>query len=196
MTIGVGFLCTDGVVLCADRQITGAAGYKFEESKIFWSGGEPFALIFSYAGDPDAANVMFHRTATALREGTTKPKTLLQNKLQAVVEEIFDDKTATGLETLVGIVLEHSPPILFKTKNKKVVEGFAECIGSGDGSALRYLCNFLLKGHTDVKQAQILGSYIVSVANRYVDGCSGGPDVMILNENGTVQEISGGIVPN
>lgn len=195
VTIGVGFSCSDGVVLCADRQITGE-GYKFEESKIFSiQRNDYYTFIFSYAGDPDAARVMFEKTRDGMREITSSNDMSVKDRVKRALEQIFTDKSTKGLQTLIGVVSggEH---FLIKTKEKMVVEGFTEYIGAGDSSALRYLCGFLLHHHLTVSEALIFGSYIVSVAGRYVEFCSEGCDHATLYTVGGLVRGSGGPWPN
>src|ERR1039457_3949948 len=53
MTIAIGFSCQDGIVLCADRQVTFEGYHKYSESKIYCitviEGHR--TILFSYSGD-------------------------------------------------------------------------------------------------------------------------------------------------
>lgn len=196
MTIGLGFLCRDGIVLCADRQITGLAGYKFEECKLFYCINDWGTMVFGYAGDPEAAKVMFDKINDNLQLliGKSKARTS-GRKIRGALETIFNSRNSKGLETLVGIRLEHGTLHMFRTSGKKVRDGITESIGGGDGSALQYVCHIVLGPSLGLHEAEVMGSYIVSVANRYVEGCSGGPDVTSVHADGSVTE-SSSIMPN
>lgn len=192
VTIGVGFLCTDGIVLCADRQITDSGGFKYEERKIFRSLTKEFSLIYSYAGQPDTAKVLFQRLRDALKKCDFP-----QDDVRSCVEDIFKDRMSKEVKTLIGIRVKDVGGYFFRTSKTRVVDGeVAEHIGVGDSSAVRYLCDFLLRSQPSIHDAQIIGSYIVSVANKYVEFCSGGPDITTLWFKGTLQEGSGGVYPN
>ena len=52
MTIGVGFLCDDGVVLCADNQITWQNQHKYYECKIYPHLTSDWAAYITFAGNP------------------------------------------------------------------------------------------------------------------------------------------------
>ena len=78
----------------------------------------------------------------------------------------------------------------------KVVQGYSEYIGSGDSSAIRHLSDFLPRDNYTVDEASVLASYLVSVANRYIDGCSGGPDICVLNMQGQISHGTGGVFPD
>jgi len=194
MTVGIGFSCRDGVAIFADRQITSQGAFKYDERKIFSSQGQECNFIFPDAENPDGAQVMFRKAREGLKDRLSKavgdfPK----DRARAVLEEVFFDHNTEGLQTLIGIHLKHTPPFLFRTQEAKVVDGYVEQIGLGDSSALRYLTNFLEQEDNTVAEASVLGSYIVSVANRYVDGCSGGPDTAIIYADGSVSEGTGGV---
>ena len=194
MTIGVGFLCPDGVVLCADRQMTGQ-GYKFQESKIFSIQRRDYSFIFSYAGDPDAARMMFERTRDTMRRVTVGDNESMKDAIKRTLEKTFTDKQTKGLHTLIGIRTKEEH-FLLKTKGNRVVEGFTEYIGFGDSSALRYLCDFLLEQQLPACKALVLGSYIVSVAGRYVEYCGEDSNHATLYADGQLVRGSGGPWPN
>ena len=63
VTIAVGILCSDGIALCADRQITDAAGLKYERNKILHKEIMPdhASLALTYSGNPDSAETLFDR---------------------------------------------------------------------------------------------------------------------------------------
>jgi hypothetical protein len=119
---------------------------KFEDSKIFRADWDQMNMIFSYAGDPDAARVMFRNICRQLWQEILKGACRELSQAEAArsaLETIFRDRDSKGLQTLIGLKFHPFNYYLFKTSNKKVVEGFTEYIGGGDGSALRYLCDFL-----------------------------------------------------
>src|SRR5271167_4782076 len=52
VTIGVGFLCSNGIVLCADNQITWPQFHKYYECKIYPHSTPEWATVFTFAGNP------------------------------------------------------------------------------------------------------------------------------------------------
>jgi hypothetical protein len=205
VTIALGFLCPDGIVLCSDRQMTdSAAGLKYQKCKLAWitglfAPGIQLSLVSAYAGDPEAVKIM--RTEIRERLGAEIAKSRLVGfqapKARKALEKIFNNKHAKHLQMLIGIRFQSGEMCLFKTLGKKVVEARTEHIGSGDSSALRYLVDLLLPPFIpSIHQAQILGAYLVSVANEYVDGCSGGPDFYTIAANGVTGDSGGGVFPH
>lgn len=203
MTIALGFLCPDGIVLCSDRQMTVEGGLKYQKRKIsymtgMFPGGVSFALMSAYAGDPEAANIMGTEIREQLGEEIAKSKLIgfQAPKARKGLEKIFSSKHAKNLQMLIGIRFHSGEACLFKTSGKKVVDARVEYIGTGDSSALRYLADCLLPSFIQsVSEAQVLGAYLVAVANRYVDGCSGGPDLTIAKD-GLIGDTHRGVFTN
>jgi hypothetical protein len=187
----------DGVVLCSDRQITSSAGHKYEERKILSHWTPEYRIVLSYAGFPDAARMVFRKLTDEARERLPTEKGRFEHdKFRTILEIVFDDKQTKDLETLIAYKFRHHPAFLFKTWEATVTDGLYEYIGCGDSSAIRYLTDFLLPGNLKVREAEVFASYIVSVASRYVDGVSGGPDRASIQDDGTQGEASGGVYPN
>jgi hypothetical protein len=197
VTIGIGFHCHDGIVLCADRQFTSKEGrFKYQGGKLGSSQGESLRLIFTYAGDPDQATVMFGKVRNHLESkihepSEESPRDVIRNAL----EEIYFDPQSEGLETLLGIRWKHFGPHLFRTVGTTVVSGLSEYVGYGDSSVLRYLSEVLPLTHLTVNEATALGTYMVFVASRFIDQCGGEGDHVVLHRDGAVVE-GRGIYPN
>jgi len=177
-----------------------AAGLKYQKCKL-WSmtgmfAGIHFSLASAYAGDPEAVKIM--RTEIRERLGGEIAKSKLTGfqapKARKALEQIFNTRPAKNLQMLLGIRFRSGEMCLFKTSGKKVVDARTEYIGTGDSSALRYLADFVLPSYIEsVSQAHVLGAYLVSVANEYVDGCSGGPDFRTIFANGMTNDSAGGV---
>jgi len=199
MTIGVGFQCQNGVVLGADTQFTSPSGFKYSGQKIWSAELGECRFIYTFCGSPDTAEIMFRK----LREGLEKVKEIpagqfSKNVLRSKIEEIFYDERAQeqGFQTLIGASFGHHQPSLYRTNETKVVDGFVEHIGLGDSSVLRYLTDFLPPEACTIAEVYVLASYYVSVANRYVDGCSGGPAISVLDMTGIEHSGRGGPLPD
>src|SRR5271165_1553360 len=71
VTIGIGFLCSDGIVLCADNQITWPGSHKHHKSKIYHhDSSAEWKAVFTFAGNPDlmeSFNGKFRDTMTIMR---------------------------------------------------------------------------------------------------------------------------------
>lgn len=190
MSVAVGLGDMGMMVLCADRQMTDAqAGLKFEGCKIrgYASTGDqkPHNIAFAYCGDPEIAGTLFDSLvegiASAMEDASDcdvfEAEYFRQHLLQ-----VFKSKDAKGMMTLIALQTVHRC-FLFKTKADQVVIGGRECIGGGDSSVLRYIADVVSRTemHT-VETALPFAVYLVSLANRYVDGCGFGVDAVVLQE--------------
>jgi hypothetical protein len=187
MTIAIGMKCSDGVVFCADRQITDATGLKYERDKILCreeSGREmATSLMLTYAGNPNSAATMFDRVWEQVHKlGPTHGRRVLGG--------VFKCKHSRGLKTLLAVSVNGTAPVMFRTESEVVYEADTEYIGAGDSSVVRYLSKLFLdeKKRPSLVQAKFIGCLLVSAANRFVDGCSGGPDVALINNWGRVEQ--------
>jgi hypothetical protein len=81
---------------------------------------------------------------------------------------------------------------LHRSYGQIVAEGHSEIIGVGDSSVLRYATDLLVHPLSTVAEAQVIGSYMVRLANRYIDGCGGGPDIAALLNDGKVLDGNAG----
>jgi len=193
VTIGVGFECRDGVVLCADEQITWPGSHKHYENKIYlhrWSG---CTVAFTFAGDPDLMRSFDGKFEAAMKNQAV-PHT--GEKIQALVEWLLDsmsilDTEPLSLLMLCGIVIPDAEMRLIKTRGKIVSriseETGYEFVGSGECSLLRYLVNLLVKrqsGEFIERHACTLGAFLVCRAVAFADDCGGDTDILVLHPDG------------
>lgn len=184
MTIAVGIQCLDGIAFCADRQITDTSGLKYDRNKILHKEEMPdhAALMLTYAGNPNSAETMFNRLWEARSE-------LAYEKAEKIIKKIFNCKYSKRLKTIIAASRSGGYPRMFRTENEQVYDASAEYIGAGDSSVVRYLSSLFVEGKNrpPLLKAKLFAFILVSAANRNVDGCSGGPDVVTMNRWGHVE---------
>lgn len=184
--MAVGFLCKDGIVIGADRQVTGQ-NYTFPECKLStvnWKNGRG---IMAYSGNHDTyrdlepeIHARFNRSVTIGRE---EVKPLLKDALSAVLrkkEEFY---------TLFGFMVEGEfQSLLQSIKTDRVVDvDECEVIGYGDSPLARFLLGTFkdVPHGVSVHQARIYAVYFISQAKKY-DGqfVGGGIDVYSVDKSG------------
>jgi 20S proteasome alpha/beta subunit len=191
VTIALGMKCLDGVLVAADRQITKEGGLKYQQDKILLGGTIvskfPMDFALAYAGSPDLAKNLVGKvaeaTVRACNEGVFTP-----TLVQSAIEDVLTAKDTKGLETLIIFGGPNISPFMLRTRETRVVFGKMEYIGAGDSSVLRYLAD-LIKFPLPLDRAKILGAYLISAANRYIDGCGFGPDVAFIGTDGEVKRV-------
>jgi hypothetical protein len=199
VTIGIGFECRDGIVLCADTQLTWPQYHKYYERKIYphLSDSMDYTIAFTFAGNPDLMKSFNGKFADALK---LLKAPFTADKIQALVETVLDlmdvvDGDESGLFMLCGIVIPDKEMRLIKTSRKIVsrVDEYVgyDYVGAGDSSVLRFLGELLAHQPGDQfieRHATVLGSYLVSRAIAYVDGCGGDTDIFVLHSYGTLED--------
>lgn len=194
MTVGVGFQCLDGVVLAADRQITKEGGLKYEEQKIFRGLYDNVECASTYAGDPGMAKTLFEDIFKSIRWTFGRPKredVLITDVFKRTIEEILKKRQNDSVELLITFRAKTTgiSPFLFRVQGLTVVKSERDYIGVGDSSVLRYIGELLMGSELSVKQAKIAGIYMVSLANRFIDGCKG-TDILVMPASGEMKLLS------
>jgi hypothetical protein len=195
VTVGVGFLCDNGVVLCADTQITWPQNHKYYESKIYPHRTAHWTMVNTFSGDPSLAksfNAKFDDAMSLINKPVTLA--LIADVIETTLS--FFDSVLTGdpgqLSMLCAVVVPDKEIALLKTTGTVVnrVVNY-DYVGVGDSSVLRYLAQMVahvhLVGLHSVFQATLLGTYLVLKAKTFVDGCGGDTDIFIVRPNGGIE---------
>jgi len=193
VTIGIGFLCEDGVLLAADSLISVPGYHKYYECKLYAHGKEGLAIAFTFAGNPIVMkmfNGKFEKGLAQLR-GTIHADDV-QNLVEHVLSDmdILDGEGAIQLHMLCGVSVATPQEMrLIRTEGKAVanISGF-DYIGVGDTSLLRYLVPLVTETNTyTADQAFGLAVLLILQAKRYVTDCGGDTNVYIVKPNGHLE---------
>jgi hypothetical protein len=169
MTMVIGFLCPDGVVIGADRRIsvTTDTGTTFGESKIEsyrWSNG---SSIVGYSGDRDT----WIRLRKELSGRLGSSMVLYDDDLRHAIAGALDHSLADGEAfcTFVGYWVDGERPCLIKTDGKKISDvSSCEVIGWGNSSLSRYLMStYEVLHHVSVPQVMVYAVNFISQATLY-----------------------------
>jgi hypothetical protein len=194
MTMAVGFLRPDGVVIGADRQITGI-GYTFPECKIvgiYWQNG---AGILAYSGERDIYRDFLANMQSAFGQNVTRQEDEIRPLIKQCLDALHLRKNE-GFLTLFGYILRGQRPrlLLSNSKQRVVDAGLCEVIGYADSP----LSRSFLGRYQDVpitggiKQARIYAVDFISQAKKY-DGqyVGDGIDVFSISrsENSGIESI-------
>ena len=181
MTIVIGFRCVDGIVICADRQITAPGAFKYHEPKISTEDFETFTAIFAYAGFPELAHEVHDKICAELH--SIEPQDHIIETVRDVTAQILTSSldrlfNSLDLQMLVGVnsCSEGTDLMKFGGKGVYVARDF-EYLAYGDSSLVRFLGDKLYTKTFTVKQGMDMAIYLVKKAEDYIDGCGGPIDV-------------------
>jgi hypothetical protein len=187
LTIAAGFVCQDGVVLCADTEITTWQS-KSHESKIDFvefSGGK---AAFTYAGHVRFANCAIQKCKGRLVTGGAANmlediESILDQEYRRNVLSHPDQATNGSLhyEVLIGLVSEHDRARLY-VSSQTAIQEVTSWVPIGIGCDLaRHL---IQHGPYNVAGAVKVAAYALSEIKDSVPGCGGMSIYMILQNDG------------
>lgn len=183
MTIVLGFRCSDGIVIAADRQITAAGAFKYHEPKVSDEEFDTFDAVFAYAGSPGLAQEVHDKISSILRN-TPLPENII-GSVRAMTEGILADMqrwyTDLDLQMLIGLNSWQEGVDLLKFDGKAIfaARNF-EYLAFGESSLIRFLSDKLYSRTIDSNAGVDLAAYLIKKAEDYIDGCGGPIDIVVL----------------
>lgn len=195
LTIALGFLCQDGIVMGADTQLTAEGSHKGYACKLFPHRSSAWSAVVTYAGYPDFVDAFNGRFRDEMEAAEAKwpiTTSLVRDLVTTILQTVLA-ADADNTSLLCGVTFCEGNQCLLKTKGTLVseVRDYAN-VGVGDSSLLRYLVPLLAKGGVhSTQQAALIGTYLIRVAKAYIDGCGGETDIWILRPSGALEYCSG-----
>jgi hypothetical protein len=194
MSIGLCGHCTDGVVLMADRQITKEGGLKYYEKKSwhFDADGFHFRIAGIYVGSPDLAGSFKFELKRSLSKEKSNHKSLdvvdIKSLIETALARVYKKyRRDWDLQMLVGLrrgQLHDAEYAVWRSAGKMLVDSDLDCIGVGDSSVIRYLFDtFGQYGHLTITEFFPLALYAMMQAKKYIEGCGGKTDCIVLRGN-------------
>lgn len=195
VTIGIGFNCVNGIVLCSDTQITWQGSHKAYRRKIYTHRGDAWTAAFSFAGLADVMESFdekFDSAMSDIRPPCTVEK--IQQGLEGVLlrMDVLDNEGVNRLHMVGGIAVPGDRWKLIGTDQKIVrkIDDYGY-VGCGDTSLLRFLGPmFCESSDYTVRQATMLGVYLIMKARTHVDGCGGDTEGIVIRPSGAIEEIT------
>lgn len=200
MTIAVGFPCIDGIVLCADTQMTCApSGMKYSDAKIHTIGcegtGNDWAVGIAYAGDEGMFKEFFGRVRQTL-EGEAFPRGENKVNKHFIVDTIREaleqahaqspDVDSEYVDVICGVSVNGKTSMHVGKRTLFYEEQAPAYIGTGNRSLSRFLASTLpLTGRPlFAKNALVAGVYMVNQAKDFVYGCGGETQAILIKDSG------------
>lgn len=195
MTVGIGLQCSDGVVLCADRQITKGEDLKYEEQKIFEGHYDNLQCACAYAHNPDIARNLFEdifKSLVGVFQRSKREQIGLCDALHLTIQEVMRRRKDKNTEMLIAFRSEimGMSPLFFCVRGAVVVKGEREYIGTGDSTVVRYVAELLCRTTLEFEQAKLAAIYMASLATRFNPYCGGGLNLLTMVHGGNMELLS------
>ncbi|MFP5204970.1 MAG: hypothetical protein ACLGSH_06425 [Acidobacteriota bacterium] len=198
MTIAAGFRYRDGILLCADREITEGAS-KYSESKIFGEQiGPDVSLGFAYSGSKAYGTMAIQRIIAVVKSSHLKNHARIWTTIKDTVHEIYFDtigrlpeyQQADSQFNLLIAVWAEGMPKMYSTENAAITEETQyRCIGIGKELAKYLITSVGCEGsdRMGIKSAEIVALRIIDHVKGNVSGCGEGMDALIMDSSGAVR---------
>lgn len=185
MTIAAGLLCSDGIVMCADTEVTAGDG-KYNRQKIFqhenW-------LLVSGAGWSDYIKMAFDKFCEKL----IRPENPVaaRSAIEEILLEIYDNHIfkysafqhpdgTPNLALIVGIRCLDGKMALIKTRDSAaILSSHYEAVGAG-ANVFEYWAKFFFDRKRSMAVVGVFAMFILGEAKSAVPGCGGGTMVCFL----------------
>jgi len=190
MTIAAGFPCKEGLVLCADTQEVISGYVKTDTEKMTLITDAGWTVAITGAGDGDFIEMAIQEIQLGVMQ--IKPPQTLQSKIRDILLDMFTKRVQPyasfpyedrpNAQMLIGIQsqglvgLYKSRGTLFRRIDT------AECVGAGIALG-KSLIEQLFRSNLSLKQASLVAIYILHQAKKWVDGCGGNSDIILMSKD-------------
>ena len=182
MTIAAGFKCQDGVVLCADTEMSVPYLLKYPASKMTIVPFLKSKAFFTYAGDELFSKMCIARLAARLRrlEGDDGLPvfTSLQQEALAIHQE-YAGVLETPLQVLIALQGYEKVDLYQINEHSVAWVSSYTCIGSGMMVA-RASAEPLYKVSMSVKEVSFVAAYALGQAKKYGFGCGSQSQIVLI----------------
>lgn len=191
MTIAAGFVCDDGVVLCADTELTST--YKQQGQKLWLHEKANLSVAVSGAGD----YTLLKLANDAIRDrlsGNMSGNRVLHSVIEPVIRSIHEDhidrapdwRVLQGydLALLVAVKTRRIGVQLYETSRTGVAEvRDYRCVGAGSPVA-NYIAGTMFSPSLSSFWCQAFAAYLIQQTKAYGLDCGGGSSVVVIRKDG------------
>src|SRR4051812_46037667 len=175
MSMALGLPCRDGLLICADEQITTPAGNKSYEERISCVDLFGSVLVSSYAGSPElwreATDKIAHNLIGLQGPEEEGDVCVTPHAIYETADEVFSAMgRPQNLQMLMAVGGVFNSPELFVFERGAMYRTTRfVCLTSGECSLVRFLAENLYSSSMHLEVAKSLGIYLVAKAAQYMD---------------------------
>jgi len=196
MTIALGVLCSDGVVLATDTQYSVGAVLKYEGLKLFRASTGDCQVIIAACDNADvfrrAIEVVQEELRHSLRDRQPTVD-IVRLAIEAALAKFFkkfidripsDERGQFDFQLIIGISAKSEKARLFHSNRSMLVDDYhCACLGEGQYIA-EYAIELVVPLKPSVERAKCLAAYIVSAAKKYIQSVGGQSKVYAIHNDG------------
>jgi 20S proteasome alpha/beta subunit len=198
VTIAAGFVCMDGIVLCADTQEVIAGYTKNETEKIREYKDQGLCIAITGAGDTELIETAGQLIENALTEEYSEQEARFADDCRKIIENTLIGFLNTSIKPWATFPRDDRPSMpeflvvigvsndvnkyqsLFKTSGTTVreIQPGGECIGAGVMIARSFIERFY-DPFVGLDELILITCYIMYHTKRWTDGCGGNTDMVV-----------------
>jgi 20S proteasome alpha/beta subunit len=181
MTIAAGYVCPDGLVLCADTEMTANVRHSGKKAWLMDSGGAAIAIVG--AGDAVLIRLIRNRLFERIRASTTlrKAETIIEQTLKSIFEDHIDRDPSNELDVSVIVGVRRGTTCKLFEHSRTAVADVERFTATGSGAPVAdYLSEVLLAPDVKVASAVTLASYVLQQCKKFAPYCGGESHVIIM----------------
>jgi 20S proteasome alpha/beta subunit len=199
MTIAAGFRCNDGIVICADQEVTHEGAGKEKQKKIWSAQWDEVSAVLTGSNDwhhLNAAAEAILKTISAC-DSLDCAEDMARQTVHSIFSEYIslESQDSFGRRPSISLILalaSHNECRMLRSDGLAIREANnVEFMGAGEVLASSYLG--LLCGTSDaslLKASEVhrLATYILWRVKKSGYGCGGKTDLCVLSPNGEIEE--------
>jgi 20S proteasome alpha/beta subunit len=189
MTVAAGYICDEGVILCADTQETIPGYTKTDANKLMSFNLPDLCLVFAGAGN-NAVQIdeTVHEIAGKFRSSAPTNGEQIRKALREILEELFPKAhypRQSGPEVDLLMAVQSVDAVqLFRVSDGSIAPvHHTACIGSGVVLGTQLFQRYYNKD-VSLFDAALISIYVLFHVKRWVDGCGGKTDISLIQRTG------------
>jgi 20S proteasome alpha/beta subunit len=193
MTLALGIPCSDGVLLCADREITTGNHYKDSAEKLDLIEGRGWKIAFTYADEVGLAEEAKGKIISEVSKLEHEDSCPTIEEIYKIADETFTSlgrlwPQGVNLQALLGpqTVLEATRLIAFDGKGL-YFSNKVECFGTADNALFRYLVKGVLSPSLTIECAKNVACYLAHQADKYACAVRRPFDIVVMPDNKPIE---------
>jgi 20S proteasome alpha/beta subunit len=194
MTIAAGFVCNDGILLCADTEYSG--GSKVYKEKIFSRHFDGGTAVFVIAGHESHAKMVirdceYEFADASMKRSLKNVERIFREALKPIYESYVTqaaDPWTADFSVLMAVRLHGCVPALFVSTSESVdvVDTFV-CRGTGNYPG-EYIISRAYDPFISIRIASVIALQALSAAKKHSTGV-GGPSQFIVLTPGQISDV-------
>jgi len=184
--MAIGLPCRDGLLICADEQITTAAGNKSYEERISCVDLFGSVLVSSYAGSPElwreATDKIAHNLIGLQGPEDEGDVCVTPHAIYETADEVFSSMgRPQNLQMLMAVGGVFNSPELFVFEHGAMYRTTRfVCLTDCECSVVRLLADNLYSSSMQLEAAKSLGIYLIAKAAQYMDKVGAPIDAIVV----------------